>query len=74
MRIEAMTCVWEGHGLDSQKLSTFIFLTAYFIKLFFPLQEALHNDPSVTWLVEFYAPWCPPCVRFAPTFAELSLR
>ncbi|KAM7444071.1 Thioredoxin-related transmembrane protein 2 [Porites harrisoni] len=38
------------------------------------LDDALREDPSVTWLVEFYAPWCPPCVRFAPTFAELSLR
>lgn len=38
------------------------------------LDDALCADPSVTWLVEFYAPWCPPCVRFAPTFAELSLR
>lgn len=38
------------------------------------LDDALRDDPSVTWLVEFYAPWCPPCVRFAPTFAELSLR
>ncbi|KAL9964972.1 hypothetical protein ACROYT_G028690 [Oculina patagonica] len=38
------------------------------------LNDALRDDPSITWLVEFYAPWCPPCVRFAPTFAELSLR
>ncbi|XP_022791670.1 thioredoxin-related transmembrane protein 2-B-like isoform X2 [Stylophora pistillata] len=38
------------------------------------LDDALRDNPSVTWLVEFYAPWCPPCVRFAPTFAELSLR
>lgn len=37
-------------------------------------KDALCGDPSVTWLVEFYGPWCPPCVRFAPTFAELSLR
>ncbi|XP_027043642.1 thioredoxin-related transmembrane protein 2 homolog [Pocillopora damicornis] len=38
------------------------------------LDDALRDNPSVTWLIEFYAPWCPPCVRFAPTFAELSLR
>lgn len=44
------------------------------IRYFCLLQDALRDNPSVTWLVEFYAPWCPPCVRFAPTFAELSLR
>ena len=44
------------------------------IRYFCLFQDALRDNPSVTWLVEFYAPWCPPCVRFAPTFAELSLR
>lgn len=37
------------------------------------LDEALHNEPDVTWLVEFYTPWSPPCSRFSATFAELSL-
>ena len=37
-------------------------------------QDALKEDPEVTWMVEFYAPWCPPCVRFASRFAELSLK
>ncbi|KAL6061695.1 Thioredoxin-related transmembrane protein 2 [Balamuthia mandrillaris] len=26
------------------------------------------------WLVEFYASWSPPCIQFAPLFAELSLE
>jgi len=37
------------------------------------LDEELHNNPHTTWLVEFYAPWSPPCSRFAEPFAELSL-
>ncbi|KAK3733711.1 hypothetical protein QZH41_011246 [Actinostola sp. cb2023] len=38
------------------------------------LNEELQQNPSVTWIVEFYAPWSPVCVRFAPIFAELSLQ
>ncbi|XP_074642501.1 thioredoxin-related transmembrane protein 2 homolog isoform X1 [Tubulanus polymorphus] len=34
--------------------------------------EVVRGDKRVTWLVEFYAPWSPPCVKFAPTFSELS--
>jgi len=37
------------------------------------LDEALYLESDVTWLVEFYAPWSPPCSRFSATFAELSL-
>ncbi|KAL4431224.1 hypothetical protein ABPG75_006480 [Micractinium tetrahymenae] len=31
-------------------------------------------DPEATWLVEFYAPWSPPCIHLEPVFAELSLK
>ncbi|KAL4853602.1 Thioredoxin-related transmembrane protein 2 [Chlorella vulgaris] len=34
------------------------------------------QDPQpadVAWLVEFYAPWAPPCIHLEPVFAELSL-
>ncbi|XP_031559330.1 thioredoxin-related transmembrane protein 2-B-like [Actinia tenebrosa] len=36
-------------------------------------EELLHN-PNVTWIVEFYGPWSPQCVRLAPIFANLSLK
>ncbi|EDO43837.1 predicted protein [Nematostella vectensis] len=38
------------------------------------LDDELKENPNVTWIVEFYAPWSPPCVRLAPIFAELSLK
>ncbi|XP_077995506.1 thioredoxin-related transmembrane protein 2-A-like [Glandiceps talaboti] len=38
------------------------------------LKEELEKDRKGYWLVEFYAGWSPPCVRFASVFAELSLK
>ncbi|XP_070573397.1 thioredoxin-related transmembrane protein 2 homolog [Ptychodera flava] len=38
------------------------------------LQEELEKDRNGYWLVEFYAGWSPPCVRFASLFAELSVK
>lgn len=38
------------------------------------LDERLFHHPKETWIVEFYAPWSPPCTRFASTFAKLSLH
>lgn len=33
------------------------------------------TSPSNTsWLVQFYAPWSPPCIHLEPAVAELSLR
>ncbi len=25
------------------------------------------------WVVDFYAPWCPPCMRLIPEFRRVSL-
>lgn len=36
------------------------------------LQEELHRDTRVVWLVAFYTAWNPACVTFAPIFSELS--
>ncbi|EMM8110469.1 thioredoxin [Citrobacter freundii] len=33
-------------------------------------QEVLNNNLPV--LVDFWAPWCPPCVSVAPTIEQLS--
>lgn len=32
------------------------------------------TQPELTWLVEFYAPWAPPCIHLEPVLAELSLK
>ena len=37
------------------------------------LDEQLLHNPQEIWVVEFFAPWSPPCTRFASTFAKLSL-
>lgn len=29
------------------------------------------NDGS-TWFVDFYAPWCPPCMKLLPEFRKAS--
>lgn len=36
------------------------------------LQEELHRDTRIVWLVAFYTAWNPACVNFAPIFSELS--
>lgn len=36
------------------------------------LQEELHRDTRVVWLIAFYTAWNPACVNFAPIFSELS--
>ena len=38
------------------------------------LDEQLLHHPDETWIVEFFAPWSPPCNRVASTFANLSLK
>ena len=37
------------------------------------LDEHLRHNSEEIWVVEFFAPWSPPCTRFASTFAKLSL-
>ncbi|KAL4223134.1 Thioredoxin-related transmembrane protein 2 [Mactra antiquata] len=36
------------------------------------LKNEIARDKKVTWVICFYAAWSPPCVNFAPIFAELS--
>ena len=36
--------------------------------------EPKDDDKKVSWLVEFYASWSPPCVNLEPTFAGLSCK
>jgi len=38
------------------------------------LDEQILHHPEETWIIEFFAPWSPPCNRFASTFANLSLK
>ncbi|EFN59218.1 hypothetical protein CHLNCDRAFT_59562 [Chlorella variabilis] len=40
----------------------------------FQSMVAENPQPGLTWLVEFYAPWAPPCIHLEPVFAELSLK
>lgn len=36
------------------------------------LKSEIARDTRVTWVICFYAAWSPPCVSFAPVFAEIS--
>lgn len=36
--------------------------------------EVQEEHKGVTWLVECYAPWSPPCVHLEPVFADLSMK
>ncbi|XP_017479484.1 PREDICTED: thioredoxin-related transmembrane protein 2 homolog [Rhagoletis zephyria] len=36
------------------------------------LDEEIARDKRVTWLVELYTVWSPPCIDFSSVFAELS--
>eukprot|EP00951_Prasinocladus_malaysianus_P009410 scaffold68662_cov37-Prasinocladus_malaysianus.AAC.1 len=36
--------------------------------------DVQENHKGVTWLVELYAPWSPPCIHLEPVFADLSLK
>lgn len=37
------------------------------------LQEEIRNK-NVTWLIELYTAWSPPCIEFAHNFSELSAK
>lgn len=32
------------------------------------------SDSTVSWLIEFYAPWAPQCLYLEPVLAEISLQ
>ena len=34
------------------------------------LDETINNNEIV--IIDFWAPWCGPCIQFAPTFKEIS--
>ena len=34
--------------------------------------DYVEQTSDTLWVVEFYAPWCPHCQRFAPTFTEVA--
>eukprot|EP00193_Tetraselmis_chui_P008793 CAMPEP_0177766778 /NCGR_PEP_ID=MMETSP0491_2-20121128/8702_1 /TAXON_ID=63592 /ORGANISM="Tetraselmis chuii, Strain PLY429" /LENGTH=295 /DNA_ID=CAMNT_0019283207 /DNA_START=201 /DNA_END=1088 /DNA_ORIENTATION=+ len=36
--------------------------------------EVQEEHKGVSWLVECYAPWSPPCIHLEPVFADLSLK
>lgn len=38
------------------------------------LENEIHSDPRVTWLVCFHASWSPPCVDLEPVYADLSTK
>lgn len=35
------------------------------------LEEYLKSDKAI--VLDFWAPWCAPCLQFAPTFAEVAV-
>lgn len=36
------------------------------------LDEEIEGDKRVTWLVEMYTSWSPPCINFSDHYSELS--
>jgi thiol oxidase len=34
--------------------------------------DAMLNDTSTVWLVDFYSPWCPHCRQFGPQWEEVA--
>jgi len=48
----------------------------FFVNVLGTVIQLKDNDWKKTmtgdWLIEFYAPWCPACKNFAPTYKDLS--
>jgi len=38
------------------------------------LEEELERDKRVTWLIELYTAWSPPCIDFSSVFSEISAK
>lgn len=38
------------------------------------LEEELEKDKRITWFIELYCPWSPPCIQFSSCFSELSAK
>lgn len=38
----------------------------------FPRVLAESSGQASTWFVDFYAPWCPPCMKLLPEFRKAS--
>ncbi|CAH1802208.1 unnamed protein product [Owenia fusiformis] len=36
------------------------------------LEDELNSDKRVTWVIEWYAAWSPPCVNFSEIFSKIS--